>query len=102
MRGAVAAMALAAPLGLLAGEAHAAVVRDLLSQGFEVKSTVLIPQDVAQRGIGSDWKDDLMLVLQKGTQLAFCHGVLSLATNAGNFDDTVDCSVAAPTAPASQ
>jgi hypothetical protein len=50
---------------------------ELLKRGYEVKSASVIPEEVAQRAGGADWKDGVMLLLQKADSVAFCHFTLS-------------------------
>jgi hypothetical protein len=44
-----------------------------LAGGFEIKSVVFMPEDMARRAGGSTWTDGVVITLQKGATLAFCH-----------------------------
>ncbi|HEX4297475.1 MAG TPA: hypothetical protein VHZ56_05585 [Devosia sp.] len=62
--------------GAAASPAFADLVamRDLLTQGYKVVSTVVIPQDVIRRAMANEsWTDDLLYTLQLGPNVAFCH-----------------------------
>jgi hypothetical protein len=65
-------------------------LRELLGQGYAIKELTVIPQEVVQRMAGdATWKDDLMVTLQRGSQVAFCHVVLSVTLTQGTgFLDT--------------
>jgi hypothetical protein len=82
-------------LGLTAGSAIGAplTLRQLLAEGFEVKSTSVIPADVVKRAMNNDaWIDDVMLTLQRGQQIAFCHLGLVATANVEANVDTALCS----------
>jgi len=71
---AASALLVATPLAAMADEG--VKFGELLKRGYEVKTTNLLPEEVAKRVGGADWKDGVMLVLQKGDSVAFCHFTL--------------------------
>ena len=69
---------------MVVGLAHAqnadpnkATYQDLLTQGFEVKSVLLLPQDVSTRLSNASQPDTVIAVLQKGAATATCWITLS-------------------------
>jgi len=56
----------------------------LLTQGFEIKSTMLVNADVASRLATATQPDTIMIILQKGADSANCWFTLS-AWNAQNI-----------------
>lgn len=74
--------------------ASSAKMRDLLGQGFQVRAVSVISEAVARRmADNSKWADDLMITLQKGTQLAFCHAALGMTLTQGTAFLDGPCSV---------
>ncbi|MGQ0671317.1 MAG: hypothetical protein ACT4N2_00350 [Hyphomicrobium sp.] len=47
-------------------------LRTLLEQGYEIKTSVLVPQDVGSRIVRNLESDGIILTLQKGAQIATC------------------------------
>ena len=54
-------------------QAPAQTMEQLLGEGFEIKGQSVIPLGVAQRIGDTTWQDGLLVTLQKGSVLAFCH-----------------------------
>ena len=77
----------ALPAGAFAAEQQPSL-RKLLADGYEVKSTTVIPAEIAKRMAKNDtWTDDLMMILQKGGGLAICHFTLTTTVNPQGFLD---------------
>jgi hypothetical protein len=68
---AVLGLVLAAPVA--AQQPESLTMRQALAGGFEIKSVTFMPEDMARRAGGSNWTDGVVITLQKGTMLAFCH-----------------------------
>jgi hypothetical protein len=74
-------------------EARPITLREALAMGFEVKSTTFIAATDINRVMGStEWKDDVLLTLQRGSQLAFCHMLASSTANIEGDADVIECS----------
>ena len=70
----LAAAALAA--GMMTGSAFAENVAmgALLADGWQVVDTEVVSKEIVVRAMGNaDWTDDVLITLQKGAGLAFCH-----------------------------
>jgi hypothetical protein len=48
-------------------------MKDLLGDGYEVKSVTIIPHDIVKRGGSTTDVDATMFFLQKGAQVATCY-----------------------------
>lgn len=88
--------------GLASGNALGGSVPlgDLLADGWQVVDTEVVSKDIAVRAMGNaDWADDVLITLQKGAGLAFCHVTL-LGTSTDPNLLTYDCQSLAAGAPA--
>jgi hypothetical protein len=80
-------------LGAVALAATSAMAEDkklgeLLDEGYTIQAVTTIDEDMAKRMAGSDsWKDDLMITMQRGSEVAFCHFVLGITTTGDGFKD---------------
>lgn len=82
------------PAPAAAPQPNTAVLRDLLTQGYDIKSMTIIPQEVARRMANSDqWADDLMITLQHGVTLAICHVRLDSTLTGGTGFLDITCVV---------
>jgi hypothetical protein len=63
-----------------------------MSNGFELKTSTLIPAEIASRTGSQQNPDSLIFFLQKGPQLATCYNVFSSVTS-GQYLDAL-CNVA--------
>ena len=83
-----------------AAMAEVRTLRDLLADGFEIKGTSFIAADVLQRAIDPSWQDGVLLTLQSGSQVAFCHGTLASTADAATFVE-LQCTVSIDAVPVS-
>jgi hypothetical protein len=56
-------------------------MRDLLNEGYEVKSVSIVPHDVVKRGGSTTDVDATIIVLQKGPTVATCYEVFTSLTD---------------------
>lgn len=56
-------------------------MRDLLNEGYEVKSVSIIPHDIVKRGGSTTDVDATIIVLQKGPVIATCYEVFTSLTD---------------------
>jgi hypothetical protein len=52
-------------------------LKELLGQGFEIKAVTLVPHDVVTRGGSTSDIDAVMIIIQKGGDLANCYVAFS-------------------------
>jgi hypothetical protein len=91
----IVAMALGGPAA-----ADTAKLRDLLNEGYVIRSTNVINADVIQRAVNNaKWVDDYLVTLQRGNQIAFCHVALGATLDAATFVDQATCSYSSEPAP---
>ena len=75
-----------------AAAAAAPSLKDLLAQGFEITSELLIPSDVATRGnANTATPDAVMITLQKGALMGHCYTEFTAYANGAFF--TLPCNV---------
>jgi hypothetical protein len=48
-------------------------MKDLLGEGFEIRTVTLVPHDVVLRAGGTNDVDAVMILLQKGADVANCY-----------------------------
>jgi len=66
-----------APPGAAAGEIQSAVkMKDILAEGFLIRTTVLVPADAVTSQLGKVSSDAVILTLQKETAIAVCYYTL--------------------------
>jgi hypothetical protein len=68
-----------------------ATMKDLLNEGYEVKSTSVIPHDIVTRGGSTADVDAAMIILQKGSAVATCY--TEFASFANGAFITLPCNV---------
>jgi len=79
-------------LGVAGGDVRAEptgppTMKSLLEDGFEVKSTVLIPTDAATRVAKQSTPDAILFTLQRGPRIAFCYATVIGVTGGRFIDD---------------
>ena len=75
------------------GEAQSAVkMKDILAEGFLIRTTVLVPADAVTRQIGKVSSDAIILTLQKETAIAVCYYTLKAYVKEG-LTDIASCTV---------
>ena len=90
------AVAVAASVGPVLAET--ATMRQLMADGFEIKTATAVSRDELQRAFSPEWQDGFLVTLQNGGRLAMCHGTLAATGDAATFIDypcTVSTDVAA-------
>ena len=76
-----------------AGEIQTAVkMKDLLAEGFLIRTTVLVPADAVTRQLGKVSPDAIILTLQKETAAAVCYYTLK-AYLKESLTDIASCTV---------
>ena len=61
---------------------------DLLSKGFEIKGMTVVPADIVQRALSNPAAtDELVMVLQRTGEVAFCHYLYSATFNNETIPD---------------
>jgi hypothetical protein len=75
------------------GEIQSSVkLKDILSEGFLIRTTVLVPADAVTRQIGKVSSDAILLTLQKETAIAVCYYTLKAYVKEG-LTDIASCTV---------
>jgi hypothetical protein len=81
----------ALPPGAGGGPAIAAL-KDLVGDGFLIRTTVLVPADAVTRQLGKASSDAIIVTLQKETAIAVCYYTLKAYVKAG-LTDIPSCTV---------
>ena len=68
------------------GIQSAAKLKDILAEGFLIRTTVLVPADAVTRQIGKVSSDAVLLTLQKETAIAVCYYTLKAYVKEGLID----------------
>ena len=68
-------------------------MRQLLRDGFQIRSENVIAEDISRRIGDQNWTDGLLVTLQKGTAIAFCHYTLKSTLNATELIDHLACNL---------
>ena len=66
-------------------------MKDLLNEGYEIKTTSVIPHDIVTRGGSTADVDAAMIILQKGSMIATCYTEFSSFANGAFY--TLPCNV---------
>jgi hypothetical protein len=66
-------------------------MKDLLNEGYEIKTTSVIPHDIVTRGGSTADVDAAMIILQKGSAVATCY--TEFASFANGAFVTLPCNV---------
>jgi len=66
--------------------------KDLLAEGFLIRTTVLVPADAVTRQVGEVSSDAILLTLQKETAIAVCYYTLRAYVKEG-LTDISSCTV---------
>jgi hypothetical protein len=75
------------------GEIQSAVkMKDILAEGFLVRTTVLVPAEAVTRQIGKVSSDAILLTLQKESAIAVCYYTLKAYVKEG-LTDIASCTV---------
>jgi hypothetical protein len=75
------------------GEIQSSVkLKDILSEGFLIRTTVLVPAEAVTRQIGKVSSDAILLTLQKETAIAVCYYTLKAYVKEG-LTDIASCTV---------
>ena len=75
------------------GEIQSAVkMKDILAEGFLIRTTVLVPADAVTRQIGKVSSDAILLTLQKETAIAVCYYTLKAYVKEG-LTEIASCTV---------
>jgi hypothetical protein len=75
------------------GEIQSSVkLKDILAEGFLIRTTVLVPADAVTRQIGKVSSDAVLLTLQKETAIAVCYYTLKAYVKEG-LTDISSCTV---------
>src|ERR1700710_2793312 len=83
-----------------AAKAEEQPMRQLLAHGYTIVGTAIVPSDFSQRAMGSEgWKDELLITLQRGDSVAFCHTLFAATVDNDAVLD-VSCFVPAGLPPA--
>ena len=81
----------AAPAG--AGEVQSGVkMKDILAEGFLIRTTVLVPAEAVTRQIGKVSSDAIILTLQRETAIAVCYYTLKAYVKE-SLTDIASCTV---------
>jgi hypothetical protein len=76
-----------------AGEIQSAVkMKDLLAEGFLIRTTVLVPAEAVTRQLGKVSPDAIILTLQKETAIAVCYYTLKAYVKE-SLTDIASCTV---------
>ena len=76
-----------------AGEIQSGVkMKDLLAEGFLIRTTVLVPADAVTRQLGKVSPDSIILTLQKETAIAVCYYTLKAYVKE-SLTDIASCTV---------
>ena len=76
-----------------AGGIQSAVkLKDILAEGFLIRTTVLVPDEAVTRQIGKVSSDAVLLTLQKETAIAVCYYTLKAYVKEG-LTDIASCTV---------
>ena len=67
-------------------------LKDILAEGFLIRTTVLVPAEAVTRQIGKVSSDALLLTLQKETAIAVCYYTLKAYVKEG-LTDIASCTV---------
>ena len=77
----------------VAGQIQSGVkMKDLLAEGFLVRTTVLVPAEAVTRQIGKVSSDAILLTLQKESAIAVCYYTLKAYVKEG-LTDIASCTV---------
>jgi hypothetical protein len=66
-------------------------MKDLLNEGYEIRTTSVIPHDIVTRGGSTADVDAAMMILQKGPMIATCYTEFSSFANGAFY--TLPCNV---------
>ena len=61
-------------------------LKDILAEGFLIRTTVLVPDEAVTRQIGKVSSDAVLLTLQKETAIAVCYYTLKAYVKEGLID----------------
>ena len=67
-------------------------MKDILAEGFLIRTTVLVPADAVTRQLGKVSPDAIILTLQKETAIAVCYYTLKAYVK-GSLTDIASCTV---------
>ena len=68
--------------------------KDLIAEGFEIKSVTVIPREIVNRGGSTLDVDAVIILLQKGTELANCYVTFAGFADGSYYNgDTPICTV---------
>ena len=67
-------------------------MKDLLAEGFLIRTTVLVPADAVTRQLGKVSSDAIILTLQKETAIAVCYYTLKAYVKE-SLTDIASCTV---------
>jgi hypothetical protein len=74
------------------GIQSAVKLKDILAEGFLIRTTVLVPAEAVTRQIGKVSSDAILLTLQKETAIAVCYYTLKAYVKEG-LTDIASCTV---------
>ena len=74
------------------GIQSAVKLKDILAEGFLIRTTVLVPAEAVTRQIGKVSSDAVLLTLQKETAIAICYYTLKAYVKEG-LTDIASCTV---------
>ena len=74
------------------GIQSAVKMKDILAEGFLVRTTVIVPAEAVTRRIGKVSSDAVLLTLQKETAIAVCYYTLKAYVKEG-LTDIASCTV---------
>jgi hypothetical protein len=74
------------------GIQSAVKMKDILAEGFLVRTTVIVPAEAVTRQIGKVSSDAVLLTLQKETAIAVCYYTLNAYVKEG-LTDIASCTV---------
>jgi hypothetical protein len=74
------------------GIQSAVKLKDILAEGFLIRTTVLVPAEAVTRQIGKVSSDAVLLTLQKETAIAVCYYTLKAYVKEG-LSDIASCTV---------
>jgi hypothetical protein len=67
------AIAVGSPVASLAQTEAQPTLKSLLAEGYEIKTTMFIPNEVVQRSGATVGVDAVIITLQKGPSMAICY-----------------------------
>lgn len=74
-------------------DANSLMLKDLLDDGFEIKSVLLVPSDVVKAGGADSPVDAVMIVVERGTEIANCYVVFSSFADGSYYSGVKSCTL---------